>query len=469
VKQISKYIAQNQVDLWIIGLSIFIFLLLKLAPLTHRFGDTNAYLYMAKAITEGHMPYRDFFLVDPPVLPFYLAGLRVIFGNSLMLYQAVPFLIEPVTAIVLYSIGRKLQFTLAALIVPLYLFSFTIIATSDYLTGVQITCLFTAIAIYSYLTQRNYISGIFWALAVLTKMYAAPALLGFYAYLLIKRQFKQSLEIGVGGALATLICVVPFLVISPKQFLDDVIFHHFGRPGGLDKRSVWWYFIIREGWLVFLMCIALFTQKKLYLFHYLLLPMIVFFVIFPDLYYTYLGFIMPFIILIVVELLSRIYAIDKDYQKLTWVVLGIGALYMMFSYSVYYQRHLPFGQFRNASEIGSFVRTLPEGATLYGSHEVAPLIALYSSKSIFHNYIETNPQTFASHAQNLESISQEVAQGGAYVIARITDAPEYGITDYGYQGYLSEDVFKNYCKRVKEFPSTSQEMDNKIVIYKCSK
>ena len=51
-------------------------------------GDENVYFYMAKAVSEGQMPYRDFFYAHPPLHIFALATLIKIFGvnfPSLML------------------------------------------------------------------------------------------------------------------------------------------------------------------------------------------------------------------------------------------------------------------------------------------------------------------------------------------------------------------------------------------------
>src|SRR3989338_9365317 len=38
-------------------------------------GDENVYFYMAKAMSEGQMPYRDFFYAHPPLHIFLLSVL----------------------------------------------------------------------------------------------------------------------------------------------------------------------------------------------------------------------------------------------------------------------------------------------------------------------------------------------------------------------------------------------------------
>ena len=59
-------------------LTISFFLIFKFSNLTLRFGDTNAYLYMADSLWKGIMPYRDYFLADPPFLVIVLAVMQPI-------------------------------------------------------------------------------------------------------------------------------------------------------------------------------------------------------------------------------------------------------------------------------------------------------------------------------------------------------------------------------------------------------
>src|SRR3990167_1659434 len=82
--------------------TITFFLLFKFSNLSLRFGDTNAYLYMADVLWKGILPYRDYFLADPPFLVLLLAFFKLIFGKTLVLFQTLPILFEAGTAIVVY-------------------------------------------------------------------------------------------------------------------------------------------------------------------------------------------------------------------------------------------------------------------------------------------------------------------------------------------------------------------------------
>jgi hypothetical protein len=121
----------------------------------------------------------------------------------------------------------------------------------------------------------------------------------------------------------------------------------------------------------------------------------------------------------------------------------------------------------NAEEIGNYLKTQNGHQQIYGSHELAPILALFSGKKVFGNYIDTNTQVFAAHTLDLNHISEQAANAGVYLVARITDLPDYGIKDQGFEGYFSKDIFAKSCSRLKFFPSSSQESDNYIGIYDC--
>ncbi len=132
----------------------------------------------------------------------------------------------------------------------------------------------------------------------------------------------------------------------------------------------------------------------------------------------------------------------------------------------YQAKVLPDGKFLNAKEVADYVRTLAPG-DLYGAHEIVPLVALLADRKIFNDYIALGSQAYDAGVASKEKVSQEVADKGTYLISRITDLPQYGIVDSGYQNYFQKEVFEKYCRRKKEFPSISREQDSLIMIYEC--
>jgi hypothetical protein len=211
---------------------------------------------------------------------------------------------------------------------------------------------------------------------------------------------------------------------------------------------------------------ALLSKKR-----YLLFPLMsatLFFLIYQDLYYLYLQTLLPFLVLLTIEFFGWIS--KKSESGLVYGLIGI-AFYTFFGFmsiSLYHNDYALRGRFINAPEVAAAVRNLPQNLPLYGSHEVAPLVALLSEKPLFNNYIDTNTQAFASKAQNLQQTSKKAVEHGVYLIAKITDLPQYGIKDFGFEGYFDKSLFDKFCNRVLQFPSTSTEQDNVIAIYRCA-
>lgn len=455
-------------QIFFVAFTATFFIFLKLKFLVLRFGDENIYFYMAKRLLEGGLPYRDYFLADPPFGVMFMAGVRAIFGNYLMVFRALPVVLEAVSSIFIYLILKHHKNRLAFLAPFVYLFSFTIMATSDYLTG-QLMTLLMILAFWFYEKEKPIASGIMWSLAVLTKMYVAPVLLGFLAVLIWEKKFKELQKIAISGLITTLVVWGPFFVIAGR---DTVLFHtffmHFKRPPGLNQSNVWNYFLEREWFLLALFAGgAVVTRYKKYLW----VPpaaLFVFFYFFPDIYYNYLAGLFFFIILLAFTFLSWLWAKPKLGRPIGFLLTAVYAIVLTVSIYDYRANVFNDGKFPNAREVASYVKTLNSG-DLYGDHTITPLVALLSDRKIFNDYIALGSQALDAGVADKEKISQEAADRGIYLVSRTTGLSESGVADTRYQLYFQKEIFEKYCQRKKEFPNISSGQDNLIVIYKCKR
>lgn len=450
----------------ILGLSLFLFLAGKFSLLTFRFGDSNAYFYMADQFWQGVLPYRDYFLADPPMIVWTLSFFKLWIGENLILLQAVPFLLDAASAWLIFRISQKNHCPLAFLAPALFLFSFSILATSDFVTGVQLVNFFSLAGIYFFQQDRFKTSGFFWGLAVLSKLYAVFLLAGFLAALVFQKKFHPIFWLSLGGILAGIIFLAPFFWMAPQAAFDALITHHFHRPSGGNKWAVWIFFLKKE-WLGLGLIIISAVKFRRPLFFLPPFFLLVFLLFFQDLYYTYFAALIPWLVLSAIALVGDWFSNPKTKDFLP--VLGIVWLILaLFGAKQYQTRHLPLGQFSNSRPIADFIRSKDDSRPLYGSHEVAPLVALLAQRKLLGNYIDTNPQTFGSQIHDKEKISAEVVEKKAYLIARIARREEYGPEDVGTEGYLNWKKIKDRCPQAAQFPSSSQEWDNLIVVYDCS-
>lgn len=453
-------------ELGIVFLLISLFFLVKLFNVTYRYGDGNAYLYMAKVFLEGSIPYRDFFLADPPFLVIFLTPFYIFFKNNLLLFQFVPMFLEISTAFCLY-LYLKSKGNLFAPIAPLiHLFSFSVVSTSDYLTGVQLTSFLLTVGLLL-LDKYQKLAGAAFALACLTKLYAAPFYLGYLIFFTVKKDYKRLLNLILGSAVITIIIMIPFMVIGFDKMVEYLLIHQLNRPPGLNKAYILQFFLKRE-WLLLISVIpGLYSFRPKGLLAGPFILSVSFFLIFPDLYYMYLDSLLP---LLVIFLLTAANLVVKkiNHQVIPLTILSLIYIFFNFSsLSFYYKHIMPDGTFLNADEVSEKIASLPAG-DIYGLHEIAPLVALKSKRKLFENFIDTNSQAFASKGLDKEVVSKKAVKEGVFLIGKIIDRPDLKVVDKGFEGYFQESYFQ-YCKRQLEFDNLANQTENKIIVYFCKK
>jgi hypothetical protein len=376
--------------------------------------------------------------------------------------------LEAITAGLLFLILRGRGSRLDFLAPALYLFSFTISATSDFLTGLQLTNLMMVLAIFSYEKKWLIPSGLFWCLACLTKLYAAPALLGFVIFLYYRQSLSELKKIIYGILIGLALIVLPYLMIAPDEFIQYIITHQFNRPDGLNQLNVWSFFLKKE-WLILIISLisAYFLRKSYFVFSLAL--SLVFLLVFKDIYYLYLGVTMPYLIILVLGSLGEFWKMGGVGKNLTTFGLTLIFIFSLNNFIDYARNFSTSGRFENLTALADYFKNTNDSLTVYGSHEVAPLVALASNRQIFNNIIDSNSQSFGSGAQDLKSTSEGLVKNGGYLISRITHYPELNLFNRGYEGYFSQEIFEKYCQRIKEFEDTGRNQSNQIVIYRCKK
>jgi len=419
---------------------------------------------MASLLWKGILPYRDYFFVDPPVLILLLSFLHIVLNKTPILFQMVPAVLEIVNATLLFLYLKKTNNRLSFFAPVLYLFSFTVLATSNYITGVQLVICFCWLALLCSEYERPFVTGLFWGLAVCTKLYAVPLVVGWFIYMYQKKRKRAVLMSFIGLVIVGVLLLLPFVLIDFFHTFSYLILFHFNRPLGIDKNLVYQYFFRHEWLLMIGACIGIFLGKKKLLLPFLFI--LIFFLIFPDLYYLYLDTLIAFFIFFFIEGISVLIGSHKMSKELMGGIAIVCYLFLLFNWFDYSSNLVVKGRFTNAIEIAEEVKRLPKQYPLYGSYEVVPLLALLGKRTIINNYIDTNPQGFTSFGQDKTAMSKQVVDQGSYVIGRIQ---KEGNDIQGLEGYFDIELFKKYCSQVRLFPSTSGESDSHIGIFLCEK
>lgn len=468
---------KNLIELSVVLLTIGLFLAYKLSFLKFRFSDSNAYFYMAQQILKGDLPYRDFLLADPPLLLYLLAGVKLLIGQNLILFQAIPSLLEATTAFGVYLLLKRKKYPLKIFGPAIYLSSFLILATSDFVTGLHFVNLFVVLALIfgqeKIEPKKLILSGIFWSLASLIKLYVIPGFLGWLVYQLLFSAQKQKLKklklILVGYISTSILIMLPFLLISFNQVVDYILIHQLNRPAGLNKGHVLFFFVTKDWLLLSLSLVGLVVSKK----WKIILPTVfwlAFFIIFKDLYYLYLGVLAPWLSWSVFELLAQIEARWQQQnlgQNLAYIILVFIFLNSTLVINNYHQGFRKRNLFPQARKVAEFISNQQPQLPIYGKHESTPLVALLANKKLFDNQIDTNTQLFASQALDKDEISQQAAEQGIYLITQVADIPQNKQVDSGHLKIFNDDIFQKSCQRLQIFKGNNQELINDIAVYRC--
>lgn len=455
----------NVASIAFIAITILAFVAYKLTSLSFRFGDHNLYFLYANQILHGWVPHLDYFQTDTPVFAAVLAFVRLIAGNHLLVLQALPIFFHVLTAIMLYLIARRWRNPAAFLVPAFYLFTFSILANSDYPTGEELAILASVIALWFWTRERYAASGIAWSVACLVKIYLGAAFLLFLIFVMICSGRKSTGKLLLGFLPLPILILAPLAIINFSKLWYDLVIFHLQRTAVISKVAIFQYFWLRE-WLLLVFALPGFYILRKRPVFWPLLGLLLFFFAFHDLYYLYLQPLVPYLALAAAATIGWV----MSYPRSLPYAFSLIFLYLFFiaiSVNFYHHNWFNRGRILNVSEMVSVIKQLPEQYPLYGSYEITPLLSLLSGRPLYKNYFDTNVQSFAIGRLDREAISAEMVFSGVYLVARISDLPQYNIRDYGYQDYFSPDIFARACHRAAEFPSTAQDWDTAVVVYGC--
>ncbi|MEX1254767.1 MAG: glycosyltransferase family 39 protein [Dehalococcoidia bacterium] len=204
--------------------------------------DEGTYLYGAKLIAEGQVPYDDFFLGHPPLLMAIFAVPFKLFGVDVMMARMIYMTIILLSTIPLYLLVKNLSGSrMAALLsVPLYTTGTLIVANTTrtvLLEPLMNAFIISAMALYFWrpdsLRVRVAVGALF-GFAFMVKLVAVlPAICLVGGDLLWRREDRRYLlswAVTVAGAALVLLPSAAYL-LSQTDFLHDVVGSQLDRPG----------------------------------------------------------------------------------------------------------------------------------------------------------------------------------------------------------------------------------------------
>lgn len=210
-------------------LHAFIFLVIFKNGIYRSFAETDIsipYLYASK-MALGQMPYRDFAVEYPPLALFFMLIPRLFtsFANPYILGFTLEILLFDLLAVFLIiSLSQKLELSLwkSLAVYTLALLSIgpLIINRYDLIPAVMALG-----AVYAFTCGRSNIAWALLAAGAMTKIFPVVIAPVFLIFDLACCRSRRALTGSVTFALTTAVIALPFLIMSPRGFLESFTYH----------------------------------------------------------------------------------------------------------------------------------------------------------------------------------------------------------------------------------------------------
>lgn len=469
-KGLKKEKLSNVLASALLLLAVILFLTIKINFLTPRFSDSNFYFYLAHHLGKTGQLYKDFFFTNLPLFPYFLHLLHRL-GLAWHGLQLLPAIQAGLTTIILFLIIKeRVKNNLIALLLSVfYLSSFTVLATSDYETGIHLATLFLALSFYWGIKNHPKLAGLAAGLAVTSKIYLLPILICFFIWLWANKQNKAKLFL-LTWILTTLAIVLPFLIRYPQEMVSQIFVYNLKKPAGTSKLNIIQFFLRKELGLIIAWATCLITTRKRVLKSPWLLCSAFFFIAFliqKDVYYLYLLPVYLLMILFTSETLSLIKTKSPPIIFIAATLLGLN---LIFSLKSYFRDQIKQREITNLDQITSWLnQEKNEESTIYGDYQIVPLLSLETDIPIFRNLAETNQNLFRAKALDKTQITKNILnQKNTFVVLKMSHYPELKIEYQGInQEIINWELLNKNCRLKKEFPLTTVPPENTLVIFYC--
>lgn len=448
----------------LLAFCIGIFLFLKIGSTSIRLSDTNIYFATAHAILQGKLLYRDIFFTNLPLFPLISALYLFLSKQNILFYYFTAPLEASLVCFFIYKIivQQTAKPAIALLTSILYLFSFTVLSTTDHQTGVFLASLFAVASYYWYLKNNYILTGICVALMILAKAYFLPVLLTYCVVLLMKLK-RKSIPFFLSFSITSLIILLPFLMYSGNDFIKDVLHYSLTRSQGLNKSGLILFFITHDILLFILIIINLLFLSKKTFFSIFSLIGIIFFFSYKDTYFLYLNYLIPFVCLSVGPLYNYFSPRISISIPLITTLLGVAVLYNFITYTATFRT---LQQIDNITDIVTTITT-QHPTVLYGTNDLTPILSFLTKVPQLHNIIDTNANIFRKGYLNNNVLTKDAIKQKAILITHGAYYPVFGIQESLDNEIFDKALVEKNCHIIKTVPIKTEGMVNQLIFWKC--
>ncbi len=467
------------------------FLLLKLSNLGIRLSDKNIYFYTGLQLLKGNMLYKDVFFTNFPLFP-YVSSLYVLLSfKQLPLFFFTAVIEASLVGFLLYSIILKqtkhmLTATLSAMV---YLFSFMILSTTDHQTGVFLASVFAVASYYFYTEKKYLLTGICVALALLTKAYFLPVFLTYIFVLLFKQNRGEDSEKNVrnpersdgslgnrslvstqndrlgffiGFTVTLLLVLLPSLFFAPSDFFHNVFEYSLTRSQGIGKGNLLWFFITHDLLLFTAFIYSLISIRKHLFLGIFSIFSLLFIFLYQDIYYLYLNFMLPFLVLSFANLYRDL---EQKISMQKMIIPTIIIIFLLINLGIYISGYRNLQKIENIEHLTTAIEENNPPA-LYGINSLTPALAYLTATPLLNSTVDTNPNIYRKGFLSAETMTRDAIDQGALFVTQGLFYPEFGV-----EQPVTDEIFDmeqmGNCRLMQSIPIQNEGPQNRINLVQC--
>ena len=427
-------------------------------------GDENVYYYMGKLISEGKVPYKDFFYAHPPLHIYLMALIYKIFGFNIAILKSIPFISTLASAFFVFKIAREKFGNYEAVASSLlFLFSYSIMFNSVFSFGINTAAMLVVIGFYLLWNKSNYIlSGIFFGLAGITRLLSLiPVFVILAAVLLSSR--KNFVKLASSFLTIFLLVNLVFAVFFGDSYLAPVYKFHLLKSFGARENLREYSDIINLNWILFLSAIMFIfakDKKKINIFAAVSAAYLIFLITLKKIFGFYFIIVFPFLAIIGGYSIARIFnSLNLTKKQAIIVLIALSSIFAWnLASDAMFLEKIGFRGFERGKDLAGFVNSVSDkGTMLFGDDSVVPLLALLTKKNIAFDLVDTNNEVFLSGLVDLNSILAKLKGNSILFIIR----DKQGISSFsGVREFLNEN-----CGLLSSF---HDKIEGRYLVYRCN-
>jgi hypothetical protein len=206
-------------------LLIVISIALNILFLYPTYSDENLYMaYSRELVSNGKIPYRDFFFGHPPLELYTLSLFMIVGGFNIYIAKLLPIVCSHLSVVLIYLICKEYNERSALLVSALFLISPYLVSTSRHVVNTWPGIMLCLLSVYLLQRRKVMESAALLIIALMFKylfvLYILPVL-----YLAFKRGLDRKLakSVLIFGSLVLVMMVTIFGMV----FIEDTVIYNF--------------------------------------------------------------------------------------------------------------------------------------------------------------------------------------------------------------------------------------------------